>query len=440
VAGLSRATFALLQLLTSDDLQAALRLMGRDVLELARYLVGDRPVVVGGLEARPLSTGVEVQPGVLLQPYAGVISAPRPDDSSFVLGRLGDPAAVAIPALGVNTWYLIEARAGELDSFGERLVHNQTLDTETPKQVLTRREASMVLRARAGTASAMPAQVGGWLPIAAVLRRTSGAVLAGDVYDLRPLLNRPPAAGGELSEAFVRQDYVVHWRTLKFSIDVELVDRFGQRLSAKADKVDVPTLHEPGYTPVANAWRYLYLCNPGEGEAPATATGKGVLVVSGTKPIAQGSRIPSAAIALPAPWSPTLRATCVGAIYSALLDPMAQSCVRGRHFAGGAVASQTGPIPAEMFPGNARRVTFRARYNAADGDDKAVRIYSPALATFDSAQVNFYGAAALNGQTNVLEFDMFVQGINVADTKLDLTEVRPMTLPKEYVALIRSEF
>lgn len=186
MAGPSRVPFALLQTLTSSDLSAAFRLQGRDFLEALRYLAEDQPAVLGGLLVTGTASGVSVAPGVLIAPYsAGGTSAPQEDESLTVLGLLrGSGAPVPVPVLGVDTWYTIEAQATEVDTHATRDINL------VPTQVIVRREAGVAVRARVGTDVAPPAAAPGWIPLANVLRRAAGGLIApADITDTRPLLS-----------------------------------------------------------------------------------------------------------------------------------------------------------------------------------------------------------------------------------------------------------
>lgn len=191
MAGLSRVPFSLLQTLTSSDLSAAFRLQGRDVLEALRYLAQDQPTVLGGLQVTGTAAGVSVVAGVLIAPYAaGASSSPQADESTTVLGLLRAQKAVSVPVLGANTWYTIEARPAEIDTTGTVDVFSELLGTTGPQTQITRREAGLELRARVGTTGAPPAAAPGWVPLADVLRRSTGGVIAPeDITDTRPLLS-----------------------------------------------------------------------------------------------------------------------------------------------------------------------------------------------------------------------------------------------------------
>lgn len=427
-------TWQLLQTLSSDDLATAFRLQGRDVLEIARYLTGDRPVVLGGLTLVATATGVTVQPGALLQPFSGLVSAPRADESSTVLGRLGEASDVPVPALGVDTWYLVEARAAELDDYGTRLVQNQTTKVQTPQSVVVTRQSAMLLRARVGTVSAVPAEAAGWVPLGAVLRRTAGSVLPADVLDARPL------ADGVAEEAFTRHDYAISKLSAgaRLALDVALVDRFGQHLSAQGD-VAIASMLEQGFVVSSNAWQYLYLASTNLSAPPATANGRGVLVLSGTPPDAQGSRVPSAPLVLPAPWSgTTTRATCIGALWAYASDVYAtQSCVRGR--LSGAIGGTTQadalfPTPWDVFPRNARRVDFIAKWDLpASSDSRLVRVYTPSAG--DPA---FYADGEIRAAdylSQVIVPNLYVRGADYKDIRLDLGGASPMVSGTENLSM-----
>ena len=402
MAGLSRTTFSLLEVLTSSDLGAAFRLAGRDVLEIARYLTGDRPVILGGLQPAASTTGVQIAPGALLEPYAGGVAVPRADESPTILGLLRAQALVPVPALGVATWYLVEARAAELDTQGSRDVLDQVARTTEPQTQLVQRETSLTLRARVGTATALPALAAGWQPVAAVLRQTSGPVADADVYDLRTTVaDLEPAPP---SEQFQRHDYAVQnllsgTATLQF--DVALTDRFGHRLYAKTPSVLFSTLFEAGFTPLTNQWSYIYLATIGD-VAPETATGRGVLVVSATPPSAQGGRVPSAPIALPQPWGGlgTVNATCIGCLrtndFSFSGAYLAhQSCSDGRYELGDGdgprITTTTRPAAfvaatgGAFLPVNARSAILRVQYSDTSGGSPSVVSSDPAFPTAKGA-------------------------------------------------------
>jgi hypothetical protein len=392
MAGLSRSIFSLLEVLTSSDLMQAFRLQGRDTLEIARYLAGDRGLILGGLAATAGPTGVSIAPGALLEPYAGVVSVPRADESSTILGLARAPVAVDVPALGVDTWYLVEARAAELDTNASRDIASQSLGTTSPATVLVQRDCSILARARVGTATALPAIAAGWQPIAAVLRRTTGAVLAADVYDLRTLFADLEIAG---TERFRRQDYGVQITSAaphaQLGLDVELVSAFGQRLTAQSPGLQINTLLEPGYTPLANSWAYLYLVTLGD-VVPVMPTGRGLLILSDKPPATQGSRSPAASLTLPAPWGglgATARATCFGCLRTVTSggDSWAsQSCVEGHYeileaFAPyqeteGALVPLASVGPPPFLPLNARRATFSLRFGAVDASARTALIGS----------------------------------------------------------------
>lgn len=391
MGGLSRAAWTLLEQLTSTDLQTGFRLLGRDVLEGFRFLAFDRAVVLGGLEASANPGGVSIAPGALLQPYPGGSSSPGADESGTVFGRLGAAQAVAIANPGADTWYTIVARWAERDTRAPRLVAlNATTGAFTPQDVIVQREAWVEFSVVTGTTTALAAAPTGWIPIAGVLRRTSGATLPGDVYDLRPLAQhfapiRPPVAGvGAIGEEhFEQQDYAVTAMgppsIVRF--DVELVDRQGLRLSAHGS-APLASLLGPGVVLQTSRWFYLYLA-PWRGVAPKTATGRGFLVLSDVAPYAQGSRQNGAPINVLAPHVyavPQGEATCVGALRTTSFEATQltqQACVHGCHLLGRSDVQlgATSVLLAHFVPINARSARFSVKIGGSDPQTFA--LYAP---------------------------------------------------------------
>lgn len=393
MAGLSRLPWALLEVLTSTDLSTAFRLLGRDVLELFRYSTGGSGIVLGGLDLAAAGGAVTVAPGVLLQPYAGVVSVPQADESNTVMGRLALAGSVDVPQLGVNTWYLIEARAGELDTFGPRLIDDQ-IGGQNPETILIQRETSMVLRATVGTSTSLPPLSAGWLPIGAVRRQAAADIASTDLYDLRSLLAEQRPATGE--ERFEVHDYAAQNLDPSgpptLQVHIEVVDRFGSALSAHVPTIPLVALLEPGLTPTTSQWLYLYLCTV-SGIAPRSSIGRGVLVISDKPPSTQGGRVPATPPVLPGPWNTlgTVRATCVGCLRTTLdlsvsyLIP--QSCVRGRYSIAFGIVTQ---IPAvdtdyalapigggDFIPRNARRMRLHALFASTASGSRNVYFENP---------------------------------------------------------------
>jgi hypothetical protein len=271
-------------------------------------------------------------------------------------------------------------------------------------------------------------------------------VLVGDLVDLRPL--QGVAADELVEETFTRHDYAISrlYDNARVFVDVALTDRFGQRLHALGD-ILIATIRESGFSPGFNDWHYLYLANPNPSAPPATATGRGVLVLSSTAPDAQGSRVPSAALSLPAPWGgTTTRATCIGALWGYAVEIYAtQSCVRGR--LSGAIGGTTQddgilPSPWNIFPRNARRVDFIAKWDVPGStQSRTVRLWSPsAVASADAA---FYADGEIRTADYVSQLilpNLYVRGVDYADIRLELLGAEaPMVNATEYLGLYGCE-
>lgn len=424
MAGLSRVPFGLLEVLTSNDLTTAFRLQARDVLEALRYVSGNRPLVLGGLEVTAAGGGVSVAPGAVLCDYAnGGVSPPRADESTATLGYQVAAAAVELPVPAGDSWYLIEARPSEIDALGSRQFGDQVLGETAPQTIVVSRTLTLELRQRVGTPPVAPALAAGWVPLALVKRHASGGdVVAGEVYDLRPLASDMVPAPG--AERFRRHDYAVLDKRATplpmLQFDIELSDRFGQRLSALAPQIPMAAILEASYAPVPDTWAYLYLCTIGD-IAPRTALGRGILVLSPTPPTVQGGRAPSAPIVPVGPWAGlgAVRATCIGclrfeesALPNVLLD---QSCAGGRYqlwfgprctVAGAFTPTgKAGPL----VPLNAQRAILRgsaggssARGVTLDGPSEGARTLVLGLAGGDASAEGSIWVAGLDPATLTL--------------------------------------
>ncbi len=434
MAGLSRVPFSLLQTLTSSDLGTAFRLLGRDVLEALRYLTGDRAVVLGGLAVSATTTGASVAPGALLTPYAGGgMSAPRDDESAFVLGLSATPIAVSIALPPSNTWYTIEARAIERDTRDTRGVYSELLGETTPQTLLVRREVALEVRARAGTELEVAAPVTGWVPLGGVLRRVTGTPEpVADLVDLRPLIAQEGSAAAEATgtERFEAHDYTLitdaqsgySLSTPQLRIDVCVVDRTGLRLRARGT-FPLPSLFAGDFVATPARWHYLYL-SPLRGQAITTPTGKGLLVLSQVPPSVQGGRANGAPISGPLGYTiATGEATCIGALWTNTFEDlcwMPQHCVRGRHQCPHDTSNALGATDlwnAWRFPRNARSLLTMVDWPGSDS--RVISLFSPALSAVPISDATRLAYGVHEGEANPWPMPEFpVDGVDPEDIKV----------------------
>jgi hypothetical protein len=404
MSGLSRFAWSLLDQLTSDDLQSSFRLQARDVLDALRYLVHERPTVLGGLTATGTAGGVLIAPGLLLQPYPGGSTAPRTDESPFVLGRRATNYPIGIATAGSDTWHLVQARAAEVEISGTRMRYVPGEGYSSVSTTIAR-EQQLEINSKAGSPTAIPTADPGYVPLCAVLRRAAGgAVPLADIIDLRPL--RPPEGDQATGfEQFERQDYaLLDGLGATLQLDVELVDRAGLRLSARGT-TSIAAILAPGTTIAVNSWLYLYLA-PWQGQAVASPLGKGVLVLSTVEPSEQGGRANVTDIALPTGmYSGNLApgmGTCIGALYtrSAFLPDgrkwLQQFCQRGEHRMSRSIGNMGigASVPQDQIPRNARTLLLSA-YTV---DSLAVGMFAPASDPVPT-EAAYFSSALVDGAT-----------------------------------------
>lgn len=413
MAGLDHPLFFLLEMLTSTDLNSVSGLAARSVLDAFRFNAGRdltlsgsealRDVVLGGLQVTRTATGVTVKPGAMLQAvWPGVGSQPTSNDSQSVLGRLGAAADVAVPFLGADTWYLIQGRVNEsVVTVSRPEWNNVTKDFGV--DLMSIFSNVIELQAKVGS-TLVPLPDLGWVPIAAVLARMSGATDPSDLRDMRPLA-ADQLASSDGEELMLRHDMRSNFgfsvdvpSTFLMSPDVDLYDRGGRRLFAHMQSdtasLDMSGLLSPGLSLTNATWYYLYLCRWAGKYAPRGAysgvTSQGVLVISDVPPAGQGRRDNSAPILLPDPWG----AQPVAAGEAICIAPLASdgSNAAALGFRGisvrkgtlsielalglGSVFGNNLPMSATILPRNCRGFVPRARCDGSAGN-VTVRVQTP---------------------------------------------------------------
>lgn len=409
MSGIDRVVFTLLEQLTSTDGNRIAQYAGNSLLDALRSAFTSsldfsgapsvRAVVLGGLSATRTSGGVDIAPGVLLQPnYAGAGTAPGVADSQAQLGRLVASASVPISLPVSDAWHLVQARVTEQTLTDPRLHWNTSTDqfdpaTPVPVGVLNVVEFSV----KVGGAD-VPLPDIGWCAIAAVFVASSGTAAASDVVDVRPLAtDQQASSSGE--EVMLSHSLLANYgsstfpSTFLWNIDVDLIDRAGRRLFARANSasafpLNLDAIKSPGLVLANSTWYYLYLCRWSDC-APRGAytaiTSQGVLVLSDVAPSVQGTRHNGSALLLPSPWNayqvPVGQATCIGAVLSDVASAVTLG-FRGMSMERGRVAYPD-PISASFY------ITVNAAAGAALLPKNCRRAYLSALCDGSSGATLF---------------------------------------------------
>lgn len=326
MAGLSNEVFNNSERGVSDDMNALQALIGRDLMDLFRFMSmtangGVRNVVLGGLVASPSGSDVAISVGALMQDSATLAPVPGALDSTYRLGVLRTPATVVMPSPGATTYYLIEAQMIEATTNESRDIFTPP-STWTPTNVPKQRVRGIQFQLVTGGANAPTPSGGNWVPIAVVRRPGGGGPVAStDIFDVRPevdLSERPQVP--QIDEGQMR---FTNGTNLFYSPGVRVRGLGGTRQFQLAANVDLNTAEflATGLVLAANTWYYLYLAPWGTtGLNPRTDaySSKGVLVLSSVAPGIQ-RRTNSNLIALPAPWNGSGSvdagdAYCIGAV------------------------------------------------------------------------------------------------------------------------------
>lgn len=454
MSGIDRVVYNLLEQLLSTDLNAMPQRGARTTLDALRLtqavsLPFDggapslRDVVLGGLVVTRVATGVQVAPGALLQPYySGQGTAPSASDSQAQLGRIAQTEDVAIAIPVSDTWYLLQARVTELSEDTNRLVWNPSTSSFDVALLGVALSNVLEFSAKAGGAD-IPLPDAGWCPLAAVFVQNTGSFAASDVIDVRPLAgDQQVSSSGE--EVMLTHAFLANYGTNTFPstflwhIDVDLIDRGGRRLFARADSdtafpLDLNAIKRPGLA-IGNAtWYYLYLCR-WSGCAPRNVysgiKSEGLLLLSDVAPSVQGKRDNATSLTLPSPWNayivPAGQATCIGAVLSdqvngAVLGFRGMSVQNGRAKYPYPVSLSFLLTPAStlagVFPINCRGFFFQALADGSGaGETVLARVIYPAVSPVRRSEIVLKRSLAGIKQG----YDFFdTRGIPVASTLFD---------------------
>lgn len=335
----------------SGDINDLQSLKDRTILDLVRSMTSSRTFAVGsavveaarnifagGFVVSPSGNDVAVTPGVVLQDSVTLAPAPGALDSSYRLALLKASVVVTAPAPGANTFYLLEVQMSEIVASS---VIVDIFDTGTGLFVPTlsdkRTERVPAFQFIAGTSTNAPVPSGGdWVPLAIVFRPAGGgAVAAGDIIDVRDMWDSSDGKRDTFDSFLLsaRGERIVTTigRPGGAASNLVIIDAEGflsgrrawyGRSSGSGLDVTAAGVATPGLVLAADTWFYLYLC-PWADLLPvdpndASATGRGVLVLTDVPPSPQGGERNSAPITLPPPFStvtaiaPT--AVCVAAL------------------------------------------------------------------------------------------------------------------------------
>lgn len=364
MSGVDNVVINNLERASSTDVNDLQSLTGRLVAEtLANWLLDRqglastsmpaetrRGVVMGGLEATPLSADVSISPGILVQNSASLTPTPGSLDSDYRWGRLDAVATVVMPSPVSNTWYLIEGQVDQATTLTSLVdIFNPSTQTFTPTSLPKRKENSVVFQVLTGTTTDAPTPTGGnWVPIAVVFRPAGGGAVSVDhIYDVRPCIERNEGGiqrTARLHRSVTTYNHASGFGTVAASINFEGVIN-GKRGWIKTGAVLGPHLFtgpstfgsiiDPTNSTIASTQgviSYLYLA-PWYGlmprgqrimsrTKPATDSlqrfdSRGIFVLSTVAPATQGDMTNGAAVTLPHPWSgyavPAGEAICIAA-------------------------------------------------------------------------------------------------------------------------------
>lgn len=335
----------------STDLNNLQSMLGRDLLDVLQQMMSStdfgafgsvptssvRNVVLNGLEVSPNGANVDVAAGILLQYSLTMSPALGSLDSPYRVGVSRSAQTLSMPTPGVDSWVTIEAQMVEVITVsGSRDILDPGTGNFVPTIVDKQKERQLQFQVSAANAGTVPAFSGGdWIPIAIVKRPAGGgAVLVGDIYDVRDLWSERLAKGNQsvatltwsgagpgdgqakvpLSGASVNTITINH---------LSGTTRQGQQLWFAANAaVDLTSsvFAETGWAVAADEWRYLYLCpwrNLPVRNGQASGQGNSLLITSAVAPNYQLYN--TGAITPPAPFSSSTiaagEAVCVGAVW-----------------------------------------------------------------------------------------------------------------------------
>jgi hypothetical protein len=366
MSGVDNVVINNLERASSTDIDNLQSIAGRFVAEtLANWLLNRqgtastsmptetrRSVVLGGLEATPLSANVSISPGILVQDSATLAPTPGALDSDYRWGRLDAVATVTMPSPVSNTWYLVEGQVDQTTTLTALVdIYNPATETFVPTSLPKRKENSVVFQVTTGTSTDAPTPTGGnWVPLAVVFRPAGGgAVTADHIYDVRPTI--------EHNEGGVQRTGRLHRSITTYNFDTTGADgcyaasvNFEGWINGKRGWIKTGSLLGPSLLTAAGTFgsivdpsnstvastqgvnNYLYLA-PWYGlmprgqrimsrTKPSTDSlqrfdSRGILVISTVAPATQGDMTNGAAVTLPHPWSnyavPAGEAICLGA-------------------------------------------------------------------------------------------------------------------------------
>lgn len=276
-----------------------------------------RNVVVGGLTVSPSGVNVQVAPGVLGQNSAILAPAPGPLDSTYRFARNDVGTVVNMPALGVLTYYLLEAQMVEQITVSTpRDIYNPVTQTFTPAVVTKQVAHRIQFQLTPGAGTNAPAPTGGdWVPIAIIRRPAGGpAVLATDIIDVRPVAEwgrerplQPQVVAGSLS---VPAGAATNNAMIQAAMDGPN-GRMVINAPVAAFDLTSAIVQSPTTVYVANTWYFVYLCAWSVAKLRPVLSGgaafstQGVFVVSAVPPSATPIRVASANVDLPPPFGVT---------------------------------------------------------------------------------------------------------------------------------------
>lgn len=268
----------------------------------------DRQAVLGGLIPSASGSDVVISPGALAQFSSSIVPVPGALDSGERVAYARAAEAVAAPAPGSDTVYLLEAQMVDVVTL---TTTRDILDTAAippvfvPTLVNKRTERRITYRFRAGTATAAPAADSAWVPIAVVWRLAGGgAVAAADVWDCRPLagardgfavLGSIPTerGGGRVTRRRLETVGTIASSSARLRFDFAAIDNEGERLFARVtDPTGVSIADLPQSTLASGSIAYFYLATDNTGRAIsnriAGVAHRGMLLVSNVAPTKQG--------------------------------------------------------------------------------------------------------------------------------------------------------
>lgn len=421
--------FNTLERATSGDLNNAQALQTRQLADVLRFatavqrsgetspnLFVERDVVIGGLNVTPSGTDVVIGVGALAQYSLSIVPTPGPTDSAERVAVLREPAVLATPVPGSDTFYLLEARMNDVVTVASVVdVFDPGIPGFVPTLEDKRVTRTIEFRFTAGTSTSPPNPALGWVPIAIVFRAAGGpALTATDVRDCRPLADYRVRGSADLSTAH-SVEYRRSWiqttalipgtNSLLASLDFDVVDPSGDRLWLKSrGAVDLSIFNRSSglvWPGADNAVRYLYIARAGQ-VAPsnmyAACAHRGVVFLSDSPPNADN--VNASSITLDNGQSVAARsAVCLGMFRSNGTGwyPMTQV---GRDVDVWALAasSTSGSLPAIAYdfatPANAKAIDLRVSVTTSGADPGFMWLQLPggALAVAEAAEVGVVSA------------------------------------------------